>query len=122
MAMMMVKEHSGKSGGASKASVSSKSVGPHGISTKLKVSHILVPTFKQAESIIKELESGAKFEDMARKYSIDATCKAQGGLLGTIEKNAVSEEFWDAASSLRTNEISDPIKDHKGFHIIKRSV
>jgi len=89
---------------------------------KIKVSHILVPTFKQAESIIKEMEKGAKFEDMAKKYSTDATCKAQGGLLGPIEKGTVSEEFWDAASSLRVNEISDPVQDHKGFHIIKRSV
>ena len=112
----MVKDHAtGKQKPVGKA-------GPHGVSTKMKVSHILVPTFKQAEDIIKQIEKGAKFEDMARKYSTDTTCKAQGGLLGPIEKEDVSEEFWDAASSLRVNEISDPVKDNKGFHVIKRSM
>ncbi len=87
---------------------------------KLKVRHILVQTFKQAEQISKELQKGAKFEDLARKYSIDTTCKADGGLLSSVEKSNVSEEFWDAATSLRINDISDPIEDKKGFHIIMR--
>ncbi len=89
---------------------------------KLKVRHILVQTFKQAEQIIKELQKGAKFEDLARKYSIDTTCKADGGLLSNVEKNNVSEEFWDTASSLRINDVSDPVEDKKGFHIIMRVI
>ncbi len=87
---------------------------------KLKVRHILVQTFKQAEQISKELQKGAKFEDLARKFSIDTTCKADGGLLSNVEKSNVSEEFWDAASSLRINDVSDPVEDKKGFHIIMR--
>ncbi len=103
-------------------SAPSRSTGPHGATMKLKVRHILVPTFKQAEQICKELEKGAKFEDLAKKYSTDPTCKAQGGLLSNIEKTSVSEEFWDAASSLRVNGVSDPVQDKKGFHVIQRIV
>ncbi len=99
---------------------SSQHAGPHGGSLKLKVKHILVPTFKQAEQICKELEKGARFEDLARKYSIDTTCKAEGGLMSNVEKSNVSEEFWDAAVSLRVNDISDPVEDKKGYHIIMR--
>ncbi len=87
---------------------------------RLNVRHILVQSFKQAEQICKELEKGANFEDLARKYSIDSTCKAEGGLLSNIEKQNVSEEFWDTAVSLRINDISDPVEDKKGYHIIKR--
>jgi parvulin-like peptidyl-prolyl isomerase len=100
----------------------SRPTGPHGATLKLKVRHILVQTFKQAEQISKELQKGANFEDLARKYSTDPVCKAQGGLLSNIEKNDVSEEFWDAASSLRINGVSDPVKDKKGFHIIMRII
>nr|MDO8115350.1 peptidylprolyl isomerase [Candidatus Sigynarchaeota archaeon] len=116
----MGKEHAGKNIAHGKGGASSRSIGPHGATSKIKVSHILVATFKQAEEIIKDLQKGAKFEDLAKKHSTDTTCKAQGGLLGTIEKQNVSEEFWDAATSLRINEVSDPIQDHKGFHVIKR--
>ncbi len=109
----MGKEHPQKN-------TASRPSGPHGTTMKLKVRHILLPTFKQAEQICKEIEKGAKFEDLARKYSTDPVCKSQGGLLSTIEKDGVTEEFWDAASSLRINEVSDPVKDKKGFHVIMR--
>ncbi len=102
--------------------VSTKTVGPHGATSKIKVSHILVASFKQAEDIIKQLNSGAKFEDLAKKFSLDKTCKDNGGLLGIIEKTTVSEEVWDTAISLRINEVSDPVQDRKGFHVIKRTV
>jgi foldase protein PrsA len=96
--------------------------GQKGTTMKLKVRHILVPGFKQAEQISKELDKGANFEDLAKKYSTDPVSKAQGGMLNYIEKKDVSEEFWDAASSLRVNGVSDPVQDKKGFHIIQRIV
>jgi foldase protein PrsA len=101
---------------------STKTVGQHGATSKLKVGHILVASFKQAEDIIKQLNAGGKFEDLAKKLSTDAASKQNGGLLGTIEKQDVSGEFWNTAISLRVNEVSDPVQDRKGFHIIKRQV
>nr|MDO8113435.1 peptidylprolyl isomerase [Candidatus Sigynarchaeota archaeon] len=104
----------------------SKSGGKEGkggkeFSQKIKLSQIVVQSYKQAGDVIKEIQKGAKFEDVAKKVSIDST-KAAGGLVGSVEKKDVPEEIWEAMNRLRVNEISDPIKSKKGFYVIKRSV
>ncbi len=41
---------------------------------------------KKAEDVLKQLNAGAKFEDMAKKYSEDPSAK-EGGLVGPIQPN-----------------------------------
>lgn len=74
---------------------------------------------KQAEDILKQLKKGAKFEDLAKKYSQDPGTKDKGGDLGWIVKGQTVAEFEKAAFSLPKNQISDLIKTQYGFHIIK---
>ena len=96
-----------------------------------KVAHILVripenagdDAIKQAsdkaQKIYGELQSGASFSDLAKKYSDDAGSADQGGEIGVLEKGSVDPAFEEAAGKLKVGEYSKPVKTSFGFHIIK---
>lgn len=103
---------------------------------QVKVSHILIKTplpgpdgkvdekgeadaQKRAEDILKQLQNGAKFEDLAKKYSEDPGSAKEGGSLGWIGKGRTVPEFEKAAFSLPKGQISGLVKSSYGFHIIR---
>jgi peptidyl-prolyl cis-trans isomerase D len=73
----------------------------------------------RAEDLLKQLKSGAKFEDVAKKSSEDTGSANVGGSLGWIGKSQMGAEFEKAASSLPKGQISDVVKTLDGFHIIR---
>ena len=48
---------------------------------QVKASHILLKTAKEANDVLAQVKAGGKFEDLAKKYSIDPA-GAKGGDLG----------------------------------------
>jgi peptidyl-prolyl cis-trans isomerase D len=103
---------------------------------EVKVSHILIKTpapgpdgkvdekglaeaQKKAEDILKQLKAGAKFEDLAKKYSEDPGSGKQGGELGWIGRGRTVPEFEKAAFSLPVGQLSDLVKSSYGFHIMR---
>jgi len=85
---------------------------------QVKASHILVKTEKEASDILAQLKGGAKFEDLAKKFSTDSTA-SKGGDLGWFPKGAMVPEFDKVAFSLKEGEMSGIVKTQFGFHIIK---
>lgn len=98
---------------------------------KVKASHVLIDTTKletdaelekarqKIEEIKKEIDNGADFAEMARKYS---TCPSSenGGDIGFFQrKGSIVEEFAIVAFSMEVGEISEPVKTQFGYHIIK---
>ncbi|HEY1679136.1 MAG TPA: peptidyl-prolyl cis-trans isomerase [Candidatus Sulfotelmatobacter sp.] len=73
----------------------------------------------RAEDLLKQIKSGAKFEDVAKKYSEDSGSANVGGSLGWIGKGQMTPEFEKAANSLTKGQISDVVKSTDGFHIIR---
>ncbi len=73
----------------------------------------------RAISITQQLQKGADFAELAKKYSDDPGSKEEGGDLGWFPRGVMVREFEDAAFSLKPGEISDPIKTQYGFHIIQ---
>ncbi|MBI4744059.1 MAG: peptidylprolyl isomerase [Actinobacteria bacterium] len=88
-------------------------------SEQVKARHILVKTEKEAKDILSKLNAGSGFEEMAKQYSTDKSNKDQGGDLGWILKGQMVPEFENAAFSLETGKLSDPVKTQYGFHIIR---
>jgi peptidyl-prolyl cis-trans isomerase D len=73
----------------------------------------------RADDLLKQLKGGAKFEDVAKKYSEDPGSANAGGSLGWIGKNQMPAEFEKAAYALSKGQTSDVVKSSDGFHIIR---
>ena len=86
----------------------------------IRASHILVKEYSQAESILKELEAGANFADLARKYS-ECPSKVQGGDLGQFGRGQMVPIFEHASFALPVGSVSSIIPTQFGFHIIHRT-
>ena len=69
----------------------------------------LVPLRQTAKKVIYELEEGANFGDVARKYSQDEMSR-RGGDWGWIERKDIRRELSDVAFGLEPGEYSQPIE------------
>ena len=75
---------------------------------------------KEAENIIKKLDKGEKFADLAKEYSDDEGTASKGGKL-TVTYGSVVDEFWEGCTELKDGEYSkEPVKSEYGYHIIYR--
>jgi parvulin-like peptidyl-prolyl isomerase len=83
------------------------------------ISHILVATQAEADTIEQELADGADFAALAQQKSTDTQSGTQGGLLGCIAAGQTVPEFEAAANSLALGETSAPVQSQFGFHIIR---
>ncbi len=87
---------------------------------KLRASHILVKTKEEAEEILKKLDEGGDFAELAKEYSI-CPSKEKGGDLGQFSSGQMVKPFEDATMALKVGEISKPVETQFGWHIIKRT-
>ena len=82
------------------------------MASKIKASHILVEKQGQALKIMEELKEGAKFQDLAKKYS---TCPSgkRGGNLGEFGRGQMVKAFETAAFALNPGKITPEPVDRK---------
>ena len=85
---------------------------------RVRARMILVATEKEAEDIEARLAKGEKFEDLAKKYSLDGS-KDYGGDLGYFTAAEMVPEFSKATFALKVGETSQPVKTDFGWHIIR---
>ena len=80
--------------------------------------HILVATQEFAGKLVAQLEKGAKFEDVAKRESMDS--KENGGDLGWFTPDRMVKPFADAVVALKPGEYTHaPVQTQYGWHIIK---
>jgi len=87
--------------------------------TKSKTDAEVTEIRKRAEDVLKQAKKGAKFEDLAKKYSEDPGSKDKGGDLGWIIQGQTVPEFEKTAFSLSNGAISDLVQTVYGLHILK---
>jgi peptidyl-prolyl cis-trans isomerase C len=80
--------------------------------------HILVKTQEEAEALKKQLASGKKFGDLARKHSLCPSGK-KGGDLGEFGRGQMVPAFDKVVFGKPTLEVHGPIKTKFGWHLIK---
>ena len=76
---------------------------------------------RRAEQVLPQAKAaGARFGQLAARYSEDAGSKVRGGSLGVSERGQFVQAFEDAAWQLSPGSVSDVVKSPFGYHIIRR--
>jgi parvulin-like peptidyl-prolyl isomerase len=73
---------------------------------------------ERADTVMAELEAGADFAELARKYSESPTASA-GGDFGYVQKSKMAKDFASVVEALKPGDVSKPFKTEKGLHILK---
>ena len=73
---------------------------------------------EKINSIKKQIEEGADFAEMAKKYSDDGSAR-DGGNLGWTTRGSFVPEFEGAAFQLEKGQLSEVVETEYGFHIIQ---
>ena len=72
-----------------------------------------------AQNVRRELEGGAEFADLARRFSEDPLSAAKGGDLGWVRADQLVPGFANVMTQLPLNTLSDVTKSRFGFHLIE---
>ena len=97
---------------------------------RVKARHILIKTQgkpkeeaaklkAKAEDILKQLQHGGDFAELAKKNSEDPGSGAKGGDLGWIVRGQTVPNFEKTAFSLKPGELSGLVETEYGYHIIQ---
>jgi peptidyl-prolyl cis-trans isomerase D len=102
------------------------------IPERVHVRHILVKTppgadqktvdaaKAKAEDLLKQIQGGGNFEELAKKNSDDTGSAQKGGELPPFQHGAMVPEFEQAAFALQTKgQLSGLVKSQYGFHIVQ---
>ena len=82
--------------------------------------HILVESEDQAKDIIAQLKKGAKFDELATKYSKDTGSAQRGGDLDWSVPGTYVKPFSDAMVKLEKGKYTEtPVQTQFGYHIIQ---
>jgi len=86
---------------------------------EVRASHILVENEQEGADIIKALEGGADFAELARERSTGPSAP-RGGDLGYFVRSAMVQPFADAAFAIEPGSVGpDPVESEFGWHVIK---
>jgi peptidyl-prolyl cis-trans isomerase C len=81
--------------------------------------HILVATEPFAQKIVERLQKGEKFEDLAKRESMDSS-KDNGGDLGWFTPDRMVKPFADAVVAMKPGEYTHrPVQTQYGWHVIQ---
>ncbi len=82
------------------------------------VRHILLTNKADAQAAFARLQSGEKFDKLAKEVSQDRGSAENGGLIGPVKKGDLVPEFEAVAINLKNNEMSGIVETDYGYHII----
>ena len=86
----------------------------------IHVYHIVFQDSIQAVEVLNQINQGADFVEMAKKYFPgESEIKDVAYDLGFISQGEMPEEFYQSALKLKDGEVSQPVKTNWGFHLIK---
>jgi peptidyl-prolyl cis-trans isomerase SurA len=96
--------------------------------TETHVRHILIktnlasddaPAKQEILSLRKQIENGADFATLAKKYSQDSGSAQKGGDIGWVTPGVLVPPFEQAMNGLAINQLSQPVKTTYGWHLIQ---
>lgn len=72
----------------------------------------------KAEDVRKKILAGEPFARLASDYS-DSGSKANGGLVGPLQKTDLSEDLQQAIAGMKTGDVTPVLRTTRGYQIIK---
>ncbi len=72
----------------------------------------------KANDVLKQIRSGASFEDIAKKNSAGPSA-AQGGDLGVFKRGTLAKELEDKTFAMKAGEVTDVIRTKQGYVILE---
>jgi peptidyl-prolyl cis-trans isomerase SurA len=72
----------------------------------------------KAQDLLDQIHKGAKFEDVAQKFS-DGPSAAQGGDLGYFKRGTLAKELEDKTFAMQAGDVSEVIRTRQGLVILK---
>ncbi len=90
------------------------------IMTKMRISAILVKEEHEAKEVMKSLQSGVDFFELAKRHSVGPH-KDKGGDFGYFVPGEMEKELNDVAIKLKVGEYSEPIKVDHGYFILLKT-
>lgn len=82
--------------------------------------HVLVASEAEAREVLKQLQGGADFAEVAKAKSTDPSAQTNGGDLGYFKREAMVPEFAEAAFTIEPGSVgTEPVKSQFGWHVIK---
>jgi peptidyl-prolyl cis-trans isomerase SurA len=72
----------------------------------------------KANDLLDQIRKGAKFEDIAKKFS-DGPSAAEGGALGIFKRGQLAKEIEDKTFAIKVGEVTDVIRTKQGYVVLK---
>jgi len=83
---------------------------------KVSLAHILMPSYEEAEKVVRKLKAGADFDRTAKEYSLDKETVR----LPPVMYGEFMPELEDMAFKMKQGETQGIVKTPMGFHILKK--
>ena len=74
---------------------------------------------KLANDVAAKIKAGMTFAQAAAQYSDDTESKAKGGVVDAYVKGVFGDAFDQAVASLKSAQVSAPVKTQYGYHLIE---
>jgi peptidyl-prolyl cis-trans isomerase D len=103
----------------------------YSVPQQVKTRHILITVARgadaktdaaakaKAEDVLKQVQAGGNFADLAKKYSDDPGSKDQGGELPMMPTSNLDPAYSQAAMALNPGQTSGLVRSQFGYHIIQ---
>jgi peptidyl-prolyl cis-trans isomerase SurA len=72
----------------------------------------------KAEDLLEQIHKGAKFADLAKKYS-DGPSAKEGGDLSYFKRGTLAKELEDKVFALKAGDVTDVIRTKQGYVILQ---
>ncbi|MGD0229097.1 MAG: peptidyl-prolyl cis-trans isomerase [Syntrophorhabdales bacterium] len=87
---------------------------------EIQTRQIVVKTEQEAKELQAKIAKGEDFTELAKRYSLDPSARANGGDIGYHPKGTLIPQYEEAAFKLtKVGEVSPPVKTQLGYHIIQ---
>lgn len=88
-----------------------------GNAAQREIQNIVVSDKGTAAELVKKLDSGAKFETLAKRYSLDSSTRDKGGNLGKVSAEQLQDDYAKVAFSASSGDIFGPVKTEDGWNV-----